>query len=176
MGGPAQRTNFLLLGCLIALATAFFILHLFIPLGIAVGMLYIVPILASLWLPRRRYTNAAALAGTVLTVVGVFFSEPPATPGPKSVLVIGLLNDGLTLILIWATAILVLLYKRAEEQIKTLEGLISICSSCKKIRDDRGNWDILERYIQKHSEAQFTHGMCPECLEQFYRRMHIKVE
>lgn len=49
------------------------------------------------------------------------------------------------------------------EEIKTLRGIIPICSYCKKIRDDKGAWDILEAYICKHSEAQFSHGVCPEC-------------
>jgi hypothetical protein len=175
---PASNnsTNYFLLAGLVFLAAAFFLLQVYIPLGIAVGMLYVVPVLVSLWLPRRGYTNAAAVAGTLLTILGIFFSEPPAAPGPKSLIWIGLLNGGLTLFLIWATALLVLLYKRAGEQIKTLEGLIPICASCKKIRDDQGNWNVLEAYIQKHSEASFTHGMCPECLERFSRHMTIKAE
>ncbi len=56
----------------------------------------------------------------------------------------------------------------ALKEIKTLEGLIPICASCKKIRDDQGYWNILESYIQKHSDAQFSHSMCPECSDIFY--------
>jgi PAS domain S-box-containing protein len=58
--------------------------------------------------------------------------------------------------------------KEAIENIKTLRGLIPICSSCKKIRDDQGYWNVLESYIQKHSDASFSHGMCPECSDKFY--------
>ena len=53
--------------------------------------------------------------------------------------------------------------KAANNEIKTLRGLIPICSYCKKIRDDKGIWDILEAYLSKHSEAKFSHGVCPEC-------------
>jgi len=53
--------------------------------------------------------------------------------------------------------------QKALEEIKTLQGIIPICSYCKKIRDDKGAWDIIEAYICKHSEAQFSHGICPEC-------------
>jgi PAS domain S-box-containing protein len=56
----------------------------------------------------------------------------------------------------------------ALADVKTLSGLIPICSSCKKIRDDQGYWNILESYIMKHSDARFTHGMCPECMAKFY--------
>jgi ligand-binding sensor domain-containing protein len=56
----------------------------------------------------------------------------------------------------------------ALSNIKVLGGLIPICAHCKKIRDDKGYWDQLEKYIQTHSEAQFTHGICPDCTEKFY--------
>lgn len=51
----------------------------------------------------------------------------------------------------------------ALSEIKTLRGIIPICSYCKKIRNDQGAWDILEAYITEHSDAQFSHGICPEC-------------
>lgn len=53
--------------------------------------------------------------------------------------------------------------QKALEEIKTLRGLIPICAWCKKIRDDEGYWDELEVYLSKHSEAVFSHGLCPEC-------------
>ena len=52
--------------------------------------------------------------------------------------------------------------------IKTLRGLLPICASCKRIRDDRGYWEKVESYISKHSEAEFTHGICPDCLHHLY--------
>lgn len=51
----------------------------------------------------------------------------------------------------------------ALEQVKQLEGIIPICSYCHKIRDDRNVWQQMEQYISAHSEAMFSHGMCPEC-------------
>ncbi len=51
----------------------------------------------------------------------------------------------------------------ARSRIKILQGLIPICAGCKKIRDDKGFWNQLEVYIKEHSEADFTHGFCPEC-------------
>jgi hypothetical protein len=53
-------------------------------------------------------------------------------------------------------------------ELKILSGLLPICMSCKKIRDDRGYWNQLESYIHKNSEARFSHGICPDCLEKHY--------
>jgi DNA-binding response OmpR family regulator len=61
--------------------------------------------------------------------------------------------------------------KEALTEIKTLKGFIPICASCKKIRDDEGYWDQLEAYISKHTDAVFTHGLCPECVEKYRAEM-----
>ncbi|RMI14659.1 MAG: response regulator, partial [Calditrichaeota bacterium] len=58
--------------------------------------------------------------------------------------------------------------QEALSKIKTLRGLIPICASCKKIRDDRGYWQQLERYLQEHSEAAFSHSYCPECIQKHF--------
>ena len=58
--------------------------------------------------------------------------------------------------------------KKALEEIKTLRGILPICSKCKKIRDDRGSWKGIEAYIQDHSNAEFSHGICPECARELY--------
>ena len=51
---------------------------------------------------------------------------------------------------------------------KTLSGLLPICSSCKKIRDDKGYWTQIEQYISTHSNTRFSHGLCPECMAKLY--------
>ena len=58
--------------------------------------------------------------------------------------------------------------RNTQEQLKTLKGLIPICSNCKNIKNDEGSWQQLEEYISKHSEAQFSHGICPECVQSLY--------
>jgi PAS domain S-box-containing protein len=58
--------------------------------------------------------------------------------------------------------------REALKQIKTLRGLIPICAGCKKIRDDKGYWNQLEHYLEKHSEAVFSHGMCPACFQKYF--------
>ncbi|MFC1888412.1 PAS domain-containing protein [Thermodesulfobacteriota bacterium] len=56
----------------------------------------------------------------------------------------------------------------ALADVKMLSGLVPICSSCKKIRNDEGYWERVEKYIGDHFEAEFTHGICPACLKKFY--------
>ncbi|BCL60119.1 hypothetical protein DGMP_08120 [Desulfomarina profundi] len=58
--------------------------------------------------------------------------------------------------------------EREAEKVRTLSGLLPICSSCKKIRDTGGKWNDLESYLDKHSEIQLTHGFCPECVDRLY--------
>ena len=56
----------------------------------------------------------------------------------------------------------------ALEEIKTLRGIIPICASCKKVRDDDGYWSQIEQYISDRTEAMFTHGICPDCSQRLY--------
>lgn len=63
--------------------------------------------------------------------------------------------------------------KAALAQVRTLSGMLPICSKCKKIRDDKGYWNQLETYLSKHSEAVFSHGICPECAEKYYSDMDL---
>jgi PAS domain S-box-containing protein len=58
--------------------------------------------------------------------------------------------------------------QQALDQINVLSGLLSICASCKRIKDERESWQPLESYIQAHSEAKFSHGVCPDCLRRLY--------
>ena len=63
--------------------------------------------------------------------------------------------------------------EKLEKEVKTLGGLLPICSYCKKIRDDKGYWNQIEAYIQENSEAQFSHGICQECAEKHYPGMDL---
>ncbi|CAB1080348.1 putative PAS/PAC sensor protein [Olavius algarvensis Delta 1 endosymbiont] len=56
----------------------------------------------------------------------------------------------------------------ALAKIKKLSGMLPICASCKKIRDDKGYWNQIESYIHEHSDAQFSHGICPQCADELY--------
>ncbi len=63
------------------------------------------------------------------------------------------------------------LQKALIDDIRTLRGILPICANCKKIRDDQGYWSQVEVYIRDHTEAEFSHGICPECVEKHYPQM-----
>jgi len=66
---------------------------------------------------------------------------------------------------------LIVQLEEALSRVKTLSGLLPICSSCKKIRDDHGYWSQVENYIQGHTDAHFTHSYCPECTEKYLSKL-----
>lgn len=66
--------------------------------------------------------------------------------------------------------------QKALDNVKLLTGLLPICSSCKDIRDDKGYWDQIENYIQDHSEALFSHGICPKCTKKLYPDLYEENE
>ena len=87
------------------------------------------------------------------TLLGLTCSATDITPTKKSLLE----REGLIAKL-----------QEALEEVKLLSGLLSICASCKKITNERGDWESLESYLQTHSQAKFSHGLCPECLRKLY--------
>lgn len=151
-------------------------LDLFIPLGVAVGVLYLVVVLLTLWTPQRKATIIVAIVSSLL-IVSVFFYKPPVTDMWKVVF-----NRGISLFAVWAATILGLQRNKAEQQrnaillerekalqeVRILRGFLPICASCKKIRDDNGYWAQIEGYIRDHSEAEFTHSICPDCAKKLY--------
>ena len=61
--------------------------------------------------------------------------------------------------------------RQALDQIKTLRGIVPICAYCKKIRDDKGYWNEVEKYVSEHSDAKFSHGICQQCLERELKKV-----
>lgn len=162
-------------------ASAAFLLFIFffdlaIPPGIAVGVLYAVVVLLSLWIPHDKATLAFSLISSFL-IIAAFFYKAPAEEMWKAGY-----NRGIALFTVWIIASLGLKRRQMEQQrnailrerekaldeIKILRGLLPICASCKRIKDDNGDWSQIEGYIKSHSEAEFTHGICPECAERLY--------
>lgn len=70
---------------------------------------------------------------------------------------------------------LIIELQEALDKVKTLSGFLPICASCKKIRDDQGYWNQVEEYIQKHSQAEFSHGICPDCMRSLYPEVAAKI-
>ena len=61
----------------------------------------------------------------------------------------------------------------ALAKIKTLRGMLPICAACKKVRDDKGYWSQIEVYVRDHSEAEFTHGLCPDCAKKYFDEISL---
>lgn len=171
----ARRNRLLVVGYAI-LTLVLFSVDLALPLGVAAGVPYISVVLLSLWHKKRHFTVMVAVLCSILTILGLFFSPPGGEIWKV------LTNRALALFAIWVTTVLSLQRKFIEEkkaqavrereealaQIRILQGFLPICASCKKIRDDKGAWNQIEAYIRDHSEAEFSHGICPECAKKLY--------
>lgn len=72
----------------------------------------------------------------------------------------------------WKVGVDITELKATRAKVKVLSGLLPICSNCKKIRDDKGYWNRIEAYIHDHSEADFTHGICPTCAIKLYPELY----
>jgi K+-sensing histidine kinase KdpD len=153
-----------------------FLLDTAFPLGVAMAVPYIAVVLFSLRSPRNQFTLLVAVICSALTIAA-FFLKPPTDELWKAAL-----NRALALFAIGVTASLGLQRKiiqqkremallerqKAMDDLKILRGLLPICASCKRIRDDQGSWTQIEGYIQAHSEADFSHGICPDCSKRIY--------
>lgn len=137
----------LFIGVLIA---GIFLADFLTPTGVIVSILYPIPVYLTRFLRPLRVVPASAALCTALTVITWYASPLAGIPW------IVMMNRLLVVCLIWGTAYL-------TAQIKILYGYIRVCSACKKIQDDGGRWVAWELYISRHSEADFTHGMCEEC-------------
>lgn len=76
------------------------------------------------------------------------------------------------IIFIAVVSLEVFLFMKLNRRIKLLEGLLPICAGCKKIRSQENHWEHIESYISKRSPVQFSHGLCPDCLEKLYPDFH----
>lgn len=132
------------------LIATIFLVDLLTPMGVIVSMLYAIPTYLTRFLRPLRVVPASAMLCTILTVIAWQASPPGGIPWMVMV------NRLLAIGLIWGTAYL-------TAQIKVLYGYIRVCSACKKIEDGGGRWVAWESYISRHSEADFTHGICEDC-------------
>jgi hypothetical protein len=94
----------------------------------------------------------------------------------KEHLIVGAVTAVVTIVLFGILSIYVANLKRALKEIKTLEGLLPICSSCHKIRSTDNQWNFLEKYITERTEATFTHSLCPECARRLYPEMYEQTQ
>lgn len=127
----------------------------------------LVPIALAAWV-GRLYSSLAMAVGlaVVRDLVAMWDGHPPLWSAEH------LLDTFEQALLLsgWSLALYVLGERQRQLalHVRTLEGLLPICSFCKQIRDDQGEWVGLESYIEAHSKAEFTHGICPSCAQQHY--------
>jgi DNA-binding NarL/FixJ family response regulator len=103
--------------------------------------------------------------------VGAYLLKPPKAREVERAIVIAMARFGDLMSLRYLNEELATRNAELQEalkQVKMLSGLLPICSHCKKIRDDEGYWQQVEVYIRDHSEAEFSHGICPDCMRNFY--------
>jgi|GEM_PF-1241592 len=155
---------------------AVFAVDLRCPRGIAVCVLYVIAVLLSLRDCRIRDTLFVSGICVLLVILG-FALSPPGMPRGES-----LANRFLGIITIGIVGFLSLhreqlirkreraLFEKSQalERLKVLRGCLPICAGCQRIRDGDGHWVVLETYIRAHSEAEFSHGLCHDCIRRLY--------
>jgi len=160
---------------ILMLLAVIFTVDLIAPRGTGFGFLYVLPLFLTLWWTKKE-TYICVILSSVLLVVGFVLSPP------GSALWLSVVHRAVSLVFAWSMVVLIIARKNHEEEkeraiierektldeVKILRGLLPICASCKKIRDDKGYWTQIESYIANHSEAQFTHGLCPDCAKKLY--------
>jgi hypothetical protein len=154
------------------------------PVGLAVWLVYVLALLLDAMLSARPRTWVVATAASVLVVAGFLYSPPGVDPR------LALANRSSCLVVLWGMAWLLVRLQRADQRrkavladlqdaldnVRTLKGLLPICASCKKIRDDEGYWVQIEAYVRDRTEADFSHGICPECMRKLYPEFAQSVE
>jgi hypothetical protein len=140
-----------------------------VPHGTATSCLYLIPLgFLTLWSTPKQTFRVVLLGAVCAIFTGVGFLQSHV--GPDWIAS----NRVIAVTLIIVTTLLALLRKRTEGDVKILRGLLPICSYCKKIRDKKGFWQHVERYIAARSEADFSHGMCPECGPKHFPEIYAK--
>lgn len=113
-----------------------------------------------------REMIVVAAAATASILAGVWTSPASETP-----MVAELLNRLAAAAFIWLLVYTARRRRLAEAEVKVLRGLLPICAACKRIRRKDDAWETLETYITDHSEAAFTHSLCPECFQKYYSEL-----
>ena len=128
-------------------------------------ILYIIPIALASWFNGRRWGLVLACGLPIFRIVFLFLWTTPWG------LLETIVNAGIRIIVFSLLVFLIdheVQRQALLKEVKVLKGLLPICSFCKKIRTQDKNWVPLENYIAEHSEAEFSHGFCPDCMKEHY--------
>ncbi len=127
---------------------------------------FVVPVGLAAWHLGRKTGIGFAVALVLGRMVIALGMESATTPAWAAAV-----NAVIRLVVLVAMAVVAGMLQHRRElavRVQVLEGILPICSFCKKIRRDDGSWEQIEMYVTKHSEAHFSHGLCEACLEQHY--------
>ncbi|HOP31639.1 MAG TPA: MASE1 domain-containing protein [Spirochaetota bacterium] len=137
-----------------------------------------------IWLSLKYDITGAVVSSFVISLIAQIFTVKGVGPFTGwdiqhnlislNVFIISItLSAGFTGILFYERKVREDKLRHALDEIKTLQGILPICSSCKKIRNDRGYWEQIESYISKHSDAEFTHSLCDDCVKKIYGKNYL---
>jgi len=134
---------------------------------ISFGLFYFLPI----WLMTWHFDRGVAVLFSFLCAL-VWFAVDDASGVQYSTAIIPFWNAAARLVYFLSFALLLSYIReqlrQSKEEVKRLSGLLPICASCKKIRNDEGYWQEIEAYLHSHSDTQFSHGICPDCAKKLY--------
>lgn len=125
-------------------------------------IMFVLPVALSALFCSARLAYALAAALPLGTFIISYFVETPAN------LAVTAINAGVRIAVLCILAFLAARTAHLNQEIKILRGRLPICMWCKNIRQPDGSWQKLETYIVANSEADFTHGLCPDCMETHY--------
>ena len=135
---------------------------------------FTLPVLFSAWYGGRSWGLTFAVT---LPLARLYFSTTWDLPGTLLESMINAVARMSVFVVIAVLADRVASQTRElRQEVQQLEGLLPICSHCKKIKNDDGDWEVMEHYISDRSQAEFTHGICPTCLEKYYPDIAIRMK
>ena len=129
-------------------------------------VVYIIPVILAAWYSGKWPAVGLAIAIPLFRLV---FMVLPLPPERVTSLAFATTFRGLVIVILALWFARLAEFERSlERRVKVLEGLVPICAFCKNIRNEAGEWERLEKYISRRSEAEFSHGVCPSCNEKHY--------
>lgn len=129
--------------------------------------LYVIPVTLAAWYSGLWTALAIAIATPLAHTASLLAHGPITEPIPQFVTMTVVRGVVIIVMALWF-ARLAKHEQELERRVKTLEGLLPICSFCKNIRTEHGEWERLEKVIMERSEARFSHGFCPTCLKKHF--------
>lgn len=126
---------------------------------------FVVPAMLMAWNCGMR---AAVTLSLLLSAIHFTFLIWWGVPVGMATAVNAAMRSGVLVTLVVVTARLGIQTRSMRDRVKILEGILRTCSFCKDIRDEDGQWEKIEAYVSRHSDARFSHGICPDCAEEHY--------